>query len=662
MVRIVRCLLLCALLFACLPAFAAEWTQPTPEELKMTSDPAAPDAPAVYLYREEIVDDTLHYHQVYARIKILTEKGKAEFADQELPFERGVSEISELEGRTIHSDGTVVPFTGKPYVKELMKSGTEKIMAKVFSLPDVQVGSIIEYRYRLSYDKMYFEPPHFYLQQPVFVHKAHYHFVPFQLNGSSTVVVTKDAMGHEQTAENLLYLQELPPGAKVQETVNGYDLVVENVPPVPDEPYSPPMDSFAYRLIFYYTGAFSGQDFWKNEGKIWSKDVDRFAKPSDKIKAAVAQIVAPGDTDLVKLQKIYAAVMTVENTRFTREHSAAENQAEGLHVKTADDIWEQKRGSDDEINRLFLAMARAAGFKAYDMIVTERNQNILNLGYLYWGQLEDEISIVEVGGKEMEFDPGQRYCEFGKLAWIHSGMPGIRQTEKGTEMAPAAGLTYQDNVTMRDAALELGADGTVKGQLRVTMGGAEALRWRQLALRTDEQEAKKDFEEAMQARVPDGVHVKMGHFLDLTDCTSVLMAVLDVSGNLGTATGKRIFLPSSFFEASVKPRFVDAKRKNPVDLHYPYTEQDAVDIDLAPGLTVESVPAAAKVFLPRFAGYAASYSGAGSTYHEERTLEMAVELYDKQEYPELWGFLQKTGTLDQEQVVLGRVAVTASVQ
>ena len=44
-------------LAASMPAFGSpNWTQPTPDELKMTSDPAAPDAPAVYLFREETGD------------------------------------------------------------------------------------------------------------------------------------------------------------------------------------------------------------------------------------------------------------------------------------------------------------------------------------------------------------------------------------------------------------------------------------------------------------------------------------------------------------------------------------------------------------------------------------------------------------------------------
>jgi len=59
------------------PAFLlAQFQQPTDEELKMTADPKAPGAAAVYLNVEEITSDQLHFQSFYARIKILTEKGK----------------------------------------------------------------------------------------------------------------------------------------------------------------------------------------------------------------------------------------------------------------------------------------------------------------------------------------------------------------------------------------------------------------------------------------------------------------------------------------------------------------------------------------------------------------------------------------------------------
>ncbi|MGB7167446.1 MAG: DUF3857 domain-containing protein [Acidobacteriaceae bacterium] len=661
MVRSVRSRCLFAVLFSfcAVPVFGATWTQPTPEELKMTVDPAAPDAPAVYLYRDERIDDKVHYQRVYARIKILTAKGKEEFGDIELPYQAHGFGIRAIEARTIHADGTVIPFTGKPYDKELMKAGNVKIMAKVFSMPDVQVGSIVEYQYELQYDDNYVEPPRWFVQQDVYVHKAHYHFVPLDLSGNRFVTVT-DPMGKERTATRLLYYQNLPGDAKVKDQMDGFDLTVENIPPLPDEEYSPPMESFSYRVIFYYSPEFTGADFWKDEGKTWSKDVDRFAEPSDAIRQAVAQITAPGDNDEQKLTKIYAAVMGLENTSFTREHSAAENRAEGLHVKTAADIWAQKRGTDDEITRLFIAMARAAGMRADAMIVADRDENFLNTGYLKWDQLEDEIAIVTVGGKEMYFDPGERYCEFGELHWRHTQVQGMRQTDKGPVLAVTPGSRYADNRVVRIAELQLGADGSLKGVIRIAMTGVEALRWRQRALVTDEATIKREFEDELQERVPDGVVVKTNHFLSLTDYNSQFMAVMDVSGSMGTVTGKRVFVPGAFFEARVKPLFAETKRENPVDLHYPYVARDEGSLTVAPGLTMESVPTNGKVPLKTLAFFQEVYGAKGSEYQQVREMALGTPLYKAEEYADLRDFFQKANAQDEELLVLKREPVATT--
>ena len=643
------------------PAFAGDnWTDPTPAELKMTSDPAAPNAAAVYLFREEIVDDKLHYHQVYARIKILTEKGKDEFSDIEIPYDPAWESIRAVEGRTIHADGTIVPFTGKPYDKVLVRSGTERYNAKVFSMPDVQVGSIIEYRWELAYADNYYNPPRWYIQQSVYVHKAHYHFVPVDM--STHPMTATDALGKQRVAHQLAYYQELPAGMSVRQGFDGFDLTVNDIPALPEEDYSPPLSSFSYRVFFYYSFANTGAEFWQDEAKTWSKDVDRFADPSDRIKQAVAQIVAPGDTDDAKLHKIYAAVMGIENTRFTRQRSAAENKAEGLRIRTAADIWEAKRGSDDEITRLFIAMARAAGLRAYAMIVTERDQNILNTGYLYWGQLEDEIAIVNVGGTEVFFDPGQRDCDYGKLHWMHTQVLGIRQTDRSPALQSTPAPSYTDNGILRSAYLELSADGTVTGVARISMSGALALRWRQEALGSDEETVKKDFADELQADVPPGVIVKTNHFIALADHIGPLMAIMDVSGNMGTETSKRVFLPSAFFESKSKPLFSVQTRQSPIDLHYPYLAQDEVTVTLAAGLKVESVPAGDEIPLAQHADYRTKYTGQGNNYQFSRMMALGNTTYPQDQYPQLRDFFQKVGAQDQQQVVLDRVAVTAAQQ
>src|SRR5258705_5659464 len=81
----------------------------------------------------------------------------------ELNFARGRDgagfNVEGVQGRTIHPDGKIIPFTGKPYEKLIEKTQGVKVMAKVFTMPDVEVGSIIEYRYRLQYDDRYLQSP-----------------------------------------------------------------------------------------------------------------------------------------------------------------------------------------------------------------------------------------------------------------------------------------------------------------------------------------------------------------------------------------------------------------------------------------------------------------------------------------------------------------------
>lgn len=657
---LVRRLLAICLLLVPVVAFAAEWQDPTPQELSMTSYPADPNAQAVFLYREETVDDNIHIHTLYARIKILSEKGKEQYSDVEIPYLANGYNIRGITGRTIHSDGTIVPFTGKPYDKLLAKEGEARVMAKVFSMPDVQVGSIIEYRWVLGYDDHIVSSPQWQIQQGIPLLKGHYHFAPStMLNGGSTYI-TSNERGHQDVANILLYSYILPPQTTVRFGQDGYNLDVENIPAIPHEEALPPFRSVVYRLDFYYSPFRTPDQYWKTVGKYWSKDFDRFANPSDKIRTAVNGIIAPGDNDDQKTQKIYAAVMKLENTSFTREHSTEENKAEGLKVKTADDIWTQQRGNDDELTRLFVAMERAAGLKAYGAVVVDRDRDVFLQSFLSWDQLDDELAIVTINGKEAFFDPGQRYCEYGKLHWKHTWAGGVRQTANGPEVFTSPGMQYPDNSESRIAELTLDPTGQVTGLIHITMTGANALYWRQAALRGDEAGVKKQFEEHLQHSMPPGVQVKTNHFVTLDGYTTPLMVVVNVSGTLGTQTGKHVFLPAVFFEASEAPRFAAAKRDNPVDIHYPYMVQDQFQITLPPNISAEGVPQNSDVpFLP-YGDYVVKFGTKDNVFAYGRLLRVANTFYTAAEYPGLHTFFQKVSADDQAQVALKMSPITAA--
>jgi hypothetical protein len=640
------------------PAFAVTWQQPTAEELSMSVQPEVPGADAVVLYREETTDDReesasgldaygsdakLNFHTLYERIKILTEAGKR-YADVRIEYPGQLFSIAEVQGRTIHKDGSVTPFTGKPYQKEIQKLNKIAINETVFTMPDVQVGSILEYRYVLRYDAMRASPPQWYIQRELFLRTANYRFRP----SGHDLIDSHGAIFHGAS-----YTTVLPKGAQVKyiSSQNAYELVVHNISPIPDEELMPPVHSLSYRVLFYYTAADSPGEFWKTEGGYWSKESNRFAS-APKLRDAVSKIVSPSDSEPQKIAKIYDAVMQLENTSFTRGHSQAENKAAGLKVKTADDIWEQKRGNADEITLLFIGLVRAAGMKAYAMVVTDRDTDLFQVNYLTTYQLKDYVAIAQVDGKEQYFDPGERYCAMGELHWKHTSTGGLRQTDNGTAIAETPGAPYPKAQTSRTAQLQLDPDGKVHGFIRIMMTGVPALYWRQRALLNDDAEVNKEFEDHLRETLPPGIDVKTNHFLGLAEWKSLLMVQVDVSGSMGTATSKRVFLPSSFFEASSKPLLVHDKRESQVYLQYASGTQDTVTIELPKTFSPESIPKDAKVPFPNNAVYTAKYGMKDNTYSLSRVLIIANFLFAPSDYGNLKDFFQKVNTQDQQQTIL----------
>ncbi|MGA7856719.1 MAG: DUF3857 and transglutaminase domain-containing protein [Terracidiphilus sp.] len=616
----------------------------------MTADPQAPGAAAVYLYREETTDDNLHFHSYYERIKVLTEKGK-ELATIRIPYEHGQFTVADIKGRTIHADGTIIPLTTKPSDLMDFKTKTLQVNTMVFTLPAVEVGSILEYRLELRYDDSVVSSPKWEVQQPYFVHKAHYVFSPSK-EGENISNSRGDRL------DKLMYAVNTGGDGKMTHNVNGaYVFDITNVPPIPTDDWMPPLNSLNWSINFYYTYTISGTDFWDFESKRWVKDTDHFANPSKALKQAVEGIVAPGDTEDQKARKIYQAVMKLDNTSFTREKSEAEIKKEKLkEIRDAEDVWTRKSGSANELALLYVALARAAGLQAYPMQVVNRDRAIFDPSYLSTYQLDDYIAIVVVGGKEIYLDPGEAMCPYGLLHWKHTVAGGIRLLPSGPTLRATPPNNYTQAAEARVADLTIDANSNVTGTLRYVMSGQDALHWRQLALKNDAEEVKKQFNEAVRADIPDGVQADFDHFLSLDDPDTNLIATVQVSGNMGAVTGKRFFLPGLFLESHARHPFVaEDKRTIPIDVHYPKEEQDDVTYRLPPGYTVESAPQAAAISWPSNATMVIKIKPRDGAVEVVRIMAYNFTLIDSKYYSDLHDFFQKVATADQQQLVLTRV-------
>ena len=642
--------------------WAQQWIAPTADELKMTSIPEQPDAKAVVLYRDELTDDDYHVKSRYMRVKVLTEAGK-DLADVRIQFDHrsgsGGYEVGEVAGRTIQPDGTIIPFTGKPYEKVFDQGKGYKRAFKVFSLPSVQVGSILEYRYTLRWDDHVFWSPEWDIQsEDLYLRKGHFLWKP-----TNKDLLSRSRGGHEDLTSTLVWNAVLPKGVEVKRTVTGLNRVllevnVQNVPPFGVEEYMPPIQSTAYHVYFYYSPYRTPQDFWKTEGSYWSGEVNKFVGNSGAVRDAATAAVLGATTDEDKAKKLYALTQTIENTDYSRTHDKAEEKSEGLQVtKSAEDVLKRKRGTSDQIAMTYVALARAVGLNASVMVVSDRNFQTFNANWLDFDrQLSDEVAIVNYGGTEHFVDPGTPFCNFGHLSWKHSLSAGMRQQGKETALVQTQAEGYKDSRTARIADLKLEDGGHVTGTVSLSFNGAPAVEWRDSALRTDEAELREELTKYVESMLPGGTEAKIKTLDGLTNEAVPLKVVFTVDGNLGSSAGSRVILPSDVFVEHQRPAFPHEQRDQPVYFHYAQTMQDAMRITYPASFTVESVPPDDKVLFKSSAAYVQRSKLTGNTVTVWRDLMLGEIYYPLDEYPELRKFYADFEHKDHASIVLKRTA------
>ena len=651
-----------AFLFCASPAWG-DWPAIAPEDLKMTDLPQQKGAPAVVLRREEVANDPENYHSVYMRIKILTEAGR-QYADVEIPYSRRKFRIDGVSGRTVHPDGSIVTFDGKVFDKMVEKGKRGRgeqiqVHVKSFTLPDVQVGSILDFRYFLRYDDHSVYAPEWLVQTELFQKNVSFKFIPY----SGDLI-----MAHERVGRGSAWTSYLPAdGAKPQwhrvmvssqatrRTADQYvDLVLTDVPPLIDEPFMPPASMLRYRVQFYYMIDPTPEAFWKGEGKFWSKDVEKFLGRKAGIDEAVAKTVLPADTPEEKVRKIYAFVIGLENQSYRPKRESQEERVIGLKPNEGvEDVLRQHSGDHDDLNRLLVAMVRAAGIPAFMMWVPSRDQTFFQPELMSTHQLDAEIAIVQVSGKDVFLDPGTKFCPYGLLDWRYSGSKGLRQNpNNGTEIAESPMPNYTQAQILRAAHVQLTEDGKVEGTINIGFYGLEAMDRRQKANATDAEGRKKMLEEEIRTWLPGNTDVELVGSPNWDDTEPHLATQFKISSPLAVGAGKRLLVPVHIFQVNDKPVFSSSNRVNPIYFWYLTRQIDEVHITLPRSLELESLPANDSVKLD-YAVYSTNQKQESSNgILARRDLVMGGMAFPKNMYKEIKDFYDKVKAGDDQQMIL----------
>jgi hypothetical protein len=269
-------------------------------------------------------------------------------------------------------------------------------------------------------------------------------------------------------------------------------------------------------------------------------------------------------------------------------------------------------------------------------------------------QLDDFIAIVQIDGKEVYLDPGQKMCPFGLLHWRHELATGFRLTDKDAVIATTPEGAPKSSDVQRTADLTIDERGAVQGSARLLLSGQQALYWRQAA-QSGQAEVGKKFTEWMIETLPDGVSVEFDGFDGLDNYETNLAATAKLSGTIGTGTGKRLILPGVFFESrGHRPFVAEETRTVPIDLHYAAMEGDDVTYRLPHGVGIDSTPRPTNVSWGDHASLQIRSTAKDGSIQVTRNLVRNSTVLDAGYYPMLRNFYLKMSEADQQQIVLSR--------
>ena len=620
---------------------AVDWLPIDPADLALKDNPARPGSHAMILYRNEDFDDVMGAASIYVRTKVFTDEGKR-YADVRIPWHANhYSAIDGVRGRTIHPDGSIVEFKGEVFQKKHQQTRDYSFQVKTFALPDVTAGSIIEYQYVLHWQAKkpgmwgqwaYVHNSEWVVQDELYQRKAQFSFKPGRL----------DFFKH--AARSVL----LPANARMNQRNDGLiTLEVENVPPFETEEYMPPEKEVRGRVMFFYglDDLYDPDKFWKSQSKSWYSDAEEFIGKRQLAERQVASITSSSDSMDAKLRKIYDYVQTLNNYSYGEDRVAPEEN------RTIEDVIRHKYGTRDELNRLFVAMARAAGANATLVRVPARNGALFHKEWPSFYQLDLEFVQVKNGNEVIYLNPGTMFCPYGTILWEQIGAMGLALDKSGPVFIQIPVPDPYASQTRTVANMKLDPDGTLSGDVEVTLTGQAAIDRRIPALNMDETERKKMMQDLLQEWLAMGADVELSK-VNSWQISGPLVATYHVTiPSFATMPTSRTLLRSSLFSGAYRNPFVPTRRIHPIRMNYPYERVDDVRIAIPPGFQVDGLPQ------PRedknaLAELTSTCKHENGTLHLSRTFRLLGLFVDQPYYSAVRSYFQNVQVTANEPVVL----------
>lgn len=417
-----------------------------------------PQAGALVLFCDERIEVTPQNSQIstlHYLVKILNERGKESFSETHIDYDATYEKVELVYARTIRPDGQVADV-GSRHIRDVSKYLNfplySNVRVYIISFPEITEGASIEYKVKI-YRNQLINKKDFVISYPVQTSEP-------IISANFNIYIPKDKTLYLRTLNDKYnnFNAELSP--KIQEESERliYSWQFKDIPQIIPEANMPA--SVEINPVILISTFSNWQDIYNWWWGLAGDKINADQAIIDKVKELNSQ----GEQDETKIRAIYN--FCAQKIRYV----AVEYGEAGHQPHLAGDIFKNKYGDCKDQAILLVAMLKAAGFKAYPVLISTKDYYNLNPDFpsVLFNHC---IAAVELKDKLVFLDPTAETCSFGDLPVDDQNRGVLIFKEESYEINNTPLFTAGHNLIRQELKIKVNSDETIVGEKTISTNG-----------------------------------------------------------------------------------------------------------------------------------------------------------------------------------------------
>jgi len=536
---------------------------------------------------------------IHRRVKILKRAGfdQGDIAIRYYSYNNR-SRVSGLKVKVFSPDGSEMDVSKKDIFTEKI---SDYISAKKFSVPNLEVGSVIEYKYTIT-TRTVISLQKWFFQEDIPVRLSEYIVkVPewykyVKLTKGGPIMSDEPERARETISYSRGGTRKGMGTADIDfETTRYY---AKNLPAMKGETFVTTMKDYRANIQFQLSTIEIPGEKVESIMTSWTEIAEdlkvekyfgsQYLKESKYLKVAniASSKMSMATTDTEKMKAAYSFVL--DNIEWNDYYGY-------IASKDILEVYAEKSGTSADMNLMLLALLKNAGIEAAPVLISTRSNGKSIELYPFLRQFNHVIILAQTDGKSYFLDATEKnrpvgYPEINSLnkrGWLLGDEP--RWIDIDT---PKSGDVFMTN-------LILDAEGNLSGNFGASCSGYSGFDEREIAKNDKEgkywQERLSEFNE--EAEISDISYEGM----ELNDKNMKANMTCTIP-EAGQVNGDFIYVSPIIYSGFSENPFKQENRLYPIEIPHPLKEQLIVNLTIPEGYTVEELPEQVNLALPNKGG------------------------------------------------------------